>query len=160
MSDHKMTVDAACESCKATGLYVGIAERNGSAVVCGHCNGRGKQTLTFQWDDFKGRKRRKDVKRVVQCNPGIGIGEGTKDDGITLKLEDFGGMTYDDWVAGKKFPPGSEMRAFTCPAWWYQTADYKRKPDWDECIGIGSFSQCKHFKAKSKCWERFDREGK
>lgn len=55
---------------------------------------------------------------------------------------------------------GEKMRKFTCPAWWYQSVDYEKKPDWEECIGMGSFSNCKHFKNKDFCWERFDKEQK
>jgi len=51
-----------------------------------------------------------------------------------------------------------KMRNYTCPAWWYQIADYKRKPDWDECLILGSFSSCAHFSKKEKCWEKWDKE--
>ena len=57
------------------------------------------------------------------------------------------------------FPSGSEMRQFTCPAWWYQAADYEKKPQWDCCgIGGGLFWDCEHFAAKRECWERWDKE--
>jgi hypothetical protein len=50
------------------------------------------------------------------------------------------------------------MRNYTCPAWWYQSADYTKKPEWEECIACGSFSECKNFSNKEKCWEKFDAE--
>jgi hypothetical protein len=52
------------------------------------------------------------------------------------------------------------MRKYTCPAWWYQSADYKKKPNWKECLACGSFSSCKHFSIKQNCWDRFDKESK
>jgi hypothetical protein len=149
---HTFSVKAKCGSCGGTGLYVGLGERDGSAVVCHTCKGTGCQTLTLTWDDFTGRVDRPEVRRVVQANPGICVGTGNGH-----ALADFGGMPADAWRRGEPFPAGSEMRRFTCPAWWYQSADYKKKPDWKEC-GYGAFSACDHFKNKAACWERFDRE--
>ena len=154
MSEHKIEFDAQCESCKATGLYVGVCERDGMAVVCHSCKGTGKVHRVITYSDFEGRQQREDVKRVLQVNCGIVAGE-NKAKQITI--EQFGGMTYNDWLAGGRFQLGMEMREFTCPAWFYQSADYKKKPDWDEC-GFGSFSACASFPTKDRCWERFDAE--
>lgn len=152
MSTHTWTQEAECDACEGTGLYVGIAERDAAAVVCSSCKGSGCREIVVRWKAFGGRKRRKGVRRVVQTNPGICVGEGH---GHTL--EDFGGLPYDDWERGESFGTGTEMRRFTCPAWWYQTADYSKKPDWKEC-GWGAFSSCAHFCLKDECWARFDRE--
>lgn len=162
MSKHVIEYDCECESCKATGLYIGFAEKNGSAVVCNNCEGTGKKHTKISYDDFEKRRTRKNVERVFQANPGIGIGtrkgpEETAEHG-PLALTDFGGMPYKDWLAGKPFPKNSEMRRFTCPAWWCQCADYKHKPEWKECAWGGSFSDCKHFGSKEQCWERFDEQ--
>lgn len=154
MSEHRIKFRKECESCKGTGLYVGLAERDGSAVVCHGCKGKGFQDASIVYRDFEGRKVRVDVRRVVEVNPGICIGTGGEK---RFKLEDFGGMSYAAWRNGKPFPPGSENRKFTCPAWWYQSADYERKPRWDECRG-GAFSDCPSFEQKARCWERWDRE--
>lgn len=153
MAHHREEHEAACDACKATGLYVGLAEKNGSAVVCHTCRGTGRVIKIIEWDDFQGRRPRPGVVHVVQVNPGIGIGCGG---GYTFR--DFGGMSYEDWRDGRPFPPKSEMRKFTCPAWWWQSADYSKKPNWEECIIAGSFSSCEHFKDKAGCWARFDRE--
>ena len=152
---HKLEIDAECTDCKATGVFVGMAERDGSAVVCSTCKGTGKHHRVIEYDDFEGRKIRSGVKHVVQVNPGICIGQSEND---KYRYSDFGGIPYHAFLEGKAFPPKSEMRGFTCPAWWYQSADYKRKPGWDECLSVGSFSSCKNFGTKSKCWERFDKE--
>lgn len=153
--EHKFDTQAACSACKATGLYRGIAEGDGSAVVCHRCKETGEVTLTLEWDEFRGRQERPGVTRVVATNPGIVIGEG---DAAQFRLEDFGGLAYEDWKRGESFGPRSEMRVFTCPAWWYQSADYDKKPRWEECLAAGSFSRCAKFPNKAACWERFDRE--
>lgn len=146
MAHHTTVIDRACVSCKATGLYIGLAERDGSAVVCATCKGAGVERVTVEWDDFTGRRPIPTVVRVYEVNPGIVVG-----------AEIIGGMPARDWYAGKPFTAGMEMRRFTCPAWWYQSADYKKKPDWREC-GFGSFSDCSSFPAKDKCWTRWDAE--
>lgn len=152
MSNHTFEVKGKCKACKGTGLYVGLAERDGFGVVCHTCKGTGCCTFRVEWEDFVEREDRPEVRRVVQVNPGIVCGTGNGH-----APEDFGGMPYAEWRAGKPFPKGSEMRRFTCPAWWYQSADYSKKPCWKEC-GYGMFSQCDHFKDKAACWARFDRE--
>lgn len=153
MSHHVIEYDCQCGSCNGTGLYVGFAEKSGFAVVCRSCKGTGKGTgkrhETITYDDFDKRKERKGVKRVLQTNPGIGVGlgqmKGDSEFPSFTGIESFGGLSYKDWKAGKPFGKGTEMREFTCPAWWYQGADYKKKPSWEECIGCGSFSGCQMF---------------
>lgn len=159
MAEHTIEYDAECTACKATGLYVGMGEHDGAAIVCSHCNGTGKVHKVIKYRDFEKRKKKRNVKRVYKTNPGIGIGEGHSEKYGKLKLETFGGMPYKDWFAGKPFPAKSEMRKFTCPAWWYQSADYDKKPEWKRCRGPWSaFRDCEHFKNKEECWARFDRE--
>jgi len=151
--------DQECEACGATGIYVGFAERDGFGVVCSRCEGSGKQEMKMTYTPFRARKRRKGMRRVLQINPGIGVGRGKEKE---YALDAFGGMTYEMWWEGFEFLQGQEMRKFTCPAWWYQSADYKKKPDWDECGGMlgRSFSACEHFPHKNGCWDRFDQEQK
>lgn len=153
----KFIADAKCSSCGGTGLYVGLAEKDGAAVVCNTCDGTGCEKIVINYTPFDHRIKPSNVLHVFQVNPGICIGSGGDK---KLKLSDFGGMPFKDWADGKPFPPKSEDRKFTCPAWWYQSANYEKKPHWDECIGYGSFSQCPSFKDKAGCWERFDREQK
>ena len=152
---HKIEYDCQCDTCEGTGLYQGMGERDGFAVVCHRCEGTGKRHEVITYRDFNGQKRRKGVKQVLEVNPGIGAGV-SEEHGLTL--ESFGGIPYKDWVEGKPFPLGSEMRAFTCPAWWYQSADYDKKPNWNWCRALGGFSACSHFKTKELCWARWDKE--
>lgn len=157
MAQHVYEVDAKCSDCKGTGLYAGMAENGGAAVVCTRCEGKGHRLLRLEWEDFDGRGMREGVTRIYRANPGIVIGE--SEDRRT-QLKDFGGMSYADWDRGFPWPEGSEDRKHTCPAWFYQAADYKLKPAWEECSSnLGRcFSGCDHFPSKVRCWERWDQE--
>lgn len=150
---HTIEFDIQCDSCKGTGIYVGTYERSGVGVVCHTCKGTGCLHKVIRYSDFNGIVARKDVRQVYQTNPGIVIVE----DEIH-RLADFGGMPYKNWFEGKPFPPKSENRRFTCPAWWYQSADSSKKPYWDKCQAIGLFSKCQHFKDKSEYWNQWDKE--
>lgn len=147
---NKINYTCECAECKGSGVYVGFAERDGMAVVCSKCKGTGRKDITIEYEPFTGRKKAEGVTRVLQTNPGIQIGG---------DLERFGGMTYESWRTGIPFSTGMEMRNFTCPAWWAQSANAER-PDWNECRkNLGnSFSQCRCFSNKAGCWERYDNE--
>ena len=153
----KIEFDEQCRDCHGTGLYKGLAERDGAAVVCHSCKGTGCYHFVHTYEEFTGRKPSTGIKRVFEVNPGIVIGEG-KNEGKDFTLEQFGGMPYADWASGKQFPAKSENRKYTCPCWWYQFADYKRKPKWDKCqLGV-TFTQCRHFCDKEQCWKQWDKE--
>ena len=142
-----------CESCGGVGIYIGLAERDGAGVVCHSCKGTGCINIKEEYNTFEGRKKSHKVKRVYRVNPGIVIG-----DNAIVKLEDFGGIPYEDWLKNGEFPRVSEDRKHTCPAWFYQSADIDKKPDWKECNCSNTFSSCSHFKDKEKCWERWDKQ--
>jgi hypothetical protein len=139
-----------------------MGEAKNVGVVCHTCKGIGKETITISYTEFSKRQESKQINWVIQNNPGIRVGAGKNEDGEVLKLEDFGGMSYKDWNNGKPFPPESEMRKFVCPAWWYQGVAYDKSPHWRtgevQCSGCGSFSSCKFFLVKEKCWKRWDKE--
>ncbi len=145
------TIQQECTACDGTGLYVGMGERDGAAVVCSRCSGTGCHE--YSYEPFRGMKVQPGVTRVFERNPGICIGMG----GGKFELSDFGGMPAKDWVPGAKFPAGSENRMCTCPRWWYQGVDVTTG-HWPECRACwgGSFSDCDHFPTKAKCWERWD----
>lgn len=156
MPIHRIEFNEKCKSCNGTGLYSGIAEDKNSAVVCYKCKGLGCFHFVHEYEDFEGLEVTNKIVHVYEVNPGIKVGNGNG-----YKYSDFGGMSYSDWLAGKKFKPGMENRKFTCPAWWYQSADYKQKPSWDDDerqCGWGSFSACKFFDRKDGCWQKWDRE--
>ncbi len=142
------TVQAQCHDCRGTGLYTGIGERDGLAVVCGKCEGTGQKDISYT--PFTGRKTRENVRKVIQVNPGIVI---------SPELTQ-GGAGYQEWLDNPESArsPGREVREFYCPTWWYQRADSKLLPEWDECIKFGDITKCPSFQQMEKCWERFDRE--
>ncbi len=152
MSHHVIEYDEGCKACGATGLYVGIAERDGAAVVCHVCKGTGCHHVKREYDDYFHRQPHPTAKRVHEVNPGIVVSAGD-----LFKADDFGGVPYEAWCADPTFPPGSENRRFTCPAWWCQSADRKKMPEWEECT-CGNFSFCEHIRQKEQCWERWDKE--
>ena len=123
MMRKKIEFDEKCQACNGTGLYVGICERDGSAVVCRKCNGTGKYHFVHEYEEFKKREICENVEHVVEINPGICIGRGKNGEFL---LSDFGGMPYCEWLKGLPFPKKSENRKFTCPAHWYQLKDYKQ----------------------------------
>lgn len=154
MTQQTFEVDCECMSCGGKGLYIGMAESDGAAIQCSKCDGSGCEHLVVRYRPFVARKSpEKEVKRVYRCNPGIRIGEAPG----RCRLEDFGGITYEEWLSRKGFPAGTEDRNHTCPAWFYQSANSNLKPKWDDCE-FGLFSECRHFCNKAKCWERWDKE--
>jgi hypothetical protein len=147
MGHHVIEFDQRCESCDGTGVFVGMAERDGFAVQCRTCKGEGHYEVRIEYDDFEKLERREGVKRVILWNPGIILAG--KD------LDAYGGLSYDDWLNGKEFGPGTEMRRYTCPAWFMQ-----RGTIWDKCTDtLGrAYSQCPHFRDKESCWKQWDEE--
>lgn len=51
-----------CPSCKGTGLYRGLCESPGQAVVCLYCEGQG--WITHSYNEFIGRKKRRNIKSI------------------------------------------------------------------------------------------------
>ena len=111
MSDHKSEFDAKCTSCKGTGVVAGTWEKGGIAVVCHTCKGTGAVHRVIEWDDAPNSPLlREGISWIVQCNPGIGLVINDQ-----FPPGSFGGMSYEDWRAGKLFVRGMEMRQSTCP---------------------------------------------
>jgi hypothetical protein len=152
----KVQLEVNCPDCKATGLYVGMAERDGAAIVCGKCKGTGCYQFAYEYEEFAGRKEREGIRRVYEANPGICVGASAESG---LSLSDFGGLPYEDWLCGDPFVRGSEMRRHTCPSWWFQTLNGYCKP-WETCAAnLGRpFYDCPRFATKEQCWKRSDEE--
>ncbi len=145
--------DEECPDCKGTGIKVGSYERDGAGVICHKCNGTGKKHVYIEYKPFTKRNTRDDVERVFEVNPGVCIEALGK-----YGLEAFGGMAYEEWLSGRPFPPGSEMREFVCPAQWEQA----RKSGF-ECwwclIPVGeTFSNCMYLAIDNLCWSIWDKE--
>ena len=142
-----------CESCSGTGLYQGVAERDGAAVVCVTCKGTGRQHVKHEYNEFTGRKKAENVSRVYRTGAGIVLAPSVTSGGVPLEEWE----RNPDSVNAK----GAELRSHTCPRWWLQVTDYDRQPKWDECKNVslgGSFSKCHYFPRKAACWTRLDEE--
>lgn len=76
-----------CQDCNGTGLYSGMCEREGEAVICLGCNGTGK--AIFEYRPFARRKGRRDIK-TVSLSRGLFIvtGVGAKE-GSSMSYKDF-----------------------------------------------------------------------
>ncbi len=84
------SVKAECKSCRGTGLYSGMAEPKGIAVVCLRCEGSGCREINYV--PFERRQRRSDVE-VVRLSAGTTIALGCGPAG--------GAVTYEQFLAGK-----------------------------------------------------------
>jgi hypothetical protein len=145
----EITVECECRACGGTGLYVGLGERDGAAVVCSRCKGSGKSKVTYR--PFEGRKTQEGVTQVFAANPGV----------VLAPSVTPGGVPYESWLSGDVDPrwSGCEAREHSCPMLWYQSADYEKKPEWDECVGWGSsISACQYYGNRAACWARWDKE--
>ena len=120
-------------------------------IVCRSCKGSGCEPFSLEYEPFWSRRSPPDgVCHVYAANPGIVCAPSVVPGGVPLAV----------WERRRldARKPGAEMREHTCPAWWYQTADYEKKPDWDECALGRRFSDCTHFARKAACWDRWDAE--
>lgn len=75
-----------CRSCRGTGVYRGMAERNGFAVICHTCDGTGAEII--EYIPFTQRVVRDDVKTV-------GVANGF------IRSSDPNEVTYEEFLNGK-----------------------------------------------------------
>lgn len=157
-----------CQSCGGTGLYSGMSERKGCAVICNDCDGTGREQFEFEYEVFKKRKGRKDIKRVFKDSCGYGScpNDYTTKEGRVIHYSK-GGCTYQEWVKGVKPLPVEDLY---CPMSWesqhIQNDDNKHyktlySPRCSPSLSCGCISDCKLFSDKAKCWEIYwAREGR
>lgn len=150
----EQTIEIECKACIGTGLYCGIAERNGSAVICQQCDGTGRQE--FKYKPFAGRNRRQNVNRVFKSSFGY---VHSAEDANGIKFSD-GGVAYNDWLNGDVPKP---VKSLYCPfLWTWQQLKRESKLYSTRCengTGLGCrISECKHWADKSQCWEIYEAE--
>jgi len=160
LEDSKMTaIYIECQACGGTGVYVGMGERGGAAVVCTSCAGSGKDT--FEYKEFTGRNKREGVSRVYKRNYGYvlaphpinfkGIGN------VNMVRE---GVSYEEFLEGKV---PEHIHALSCPLLADQGACHNIPGFTSECdtlngdslLGV-SIKACDHYRHKEECWERFN----
>ena len=141
-----------CHSCHGTGIYQGMGEGQGAAVVCTTCGGTGEQHIKHQFEKFTGRKINPHVTRIYRTGAGIKLHADLVP----------GGVSYEKWLSDPESvnAPGNEIREFACPAQWFRALDptWETAPKWAECIKNGYPHDCPSFAQKDKCWERWDLE--
>lgn len=157
----EMTIQ--CPACNGTGVYVGMAERDGAAVVCHRCNGSGKYDYSYEYEEFTGIKKAEGVERVYKKGYGFviapqvldftGIGE------IDMGEE---GVSYAEFLKGNL--PG-HTKKLACPMVADQSVCHRVSGFVDECEALhGScllgtlLTKCNYQPHKANCWKRFDRD--
>jgi hypothetical protein len=149
------SIKAVCKACKGTGLYQGMAEKDGAFVVCYNCKGTGCQIITYT--PFVKRESQPKCKRVYKSSCGYVISdEDIMVDGEVLPFSRYG-CSYEEWLEGKE---PTELTFLACPMLADQGACHKIKGFVDKCTElhggwIGLLSKCKHQDRKSECWKRF-----
>jgi glutamine amidotransferase-like uncharacterized protein len=85
----KQTVKAECRDCGASGVYCGMAESKGTAVVCLTCGGSG--CVDMKYTPFTQRKIRQNIETVF-ASKGSFIGTGVGPEWA---------ISYHDFLNGK-----------------------------------------------------------
>jgi len=148
----KIELSIQCKSCGGTGVYVGMAEHEGAAVVCTTCNGTGEQAYKFEYTPFAGRQVRGGVERVYVSGMGYCIAP------KKLTFDNIGeidmsreGVSYNEFWNGKM--PG-HVEKLGCPMLADQGACDKIDGFTSECTH-GSLRHCSMQQDKAECWKRF-----
>ncbi len=80
------SIKCECGSCGGTGLYSGMCEAKGEAVICLGCGGRG--WIDFKYKEFTGRKRKSGIKTISQSR-GTLIATGVGAVGKSMTYDEF-----------------------------------------------------------------------
>ncbi len=146
----KIELKIVCQSCNGTGLYVGMAERDGAAVICTTCKGAGCQNYKFAYEDFVQRKARNGVVRVFKTSAGY-IHSGKDANGVKFSQ---GGVSYDEWLKGQEPGPIKELY---CPKQW--TSQSWNSKTCDEHCHAGCYiPKCSYRSEMAKCWAEYDQK--
>ncbi len=155
----KIEMQIECPNCGGTGLYQGMGEGNGAAVICHTCNGTAKKTFKYSYNEFTGRKIRKGVHRVYLSGMGYKIATGKLNfaNGIGEIDMDKEGVSYAEFLNGKM---PEHIKRLGCPMTADQGACHEIKGFVNKCEElnggwIGRITSCKYQPNKLECWERF-----
>ena len=150
MTTKQATIRIECRNCGATGLSTEFPLKDGSAVRCPKCKGTGAEEIKAAL--FTEKKTRDDVEHVWANIVNYVI---TPD-------KFSGGASYQEWLddPGIIHEIGREIREASCPMSWYQAANHKLRPQWDECNRVNHIPSCPWWNRKDKCWKQFDKENR
>ncbi len=149
----KIEIDIECQSCDGTGLYQGMGEDKGCAVVCTTCKGTGKYHYVLEYEPFTERKKRTDIKRVFgnTCGFKHGPDDYKAKDGTLFEFSK-GGALYKDWLAGEEPKP---LKDLYCPKLWTGQRWNSDKCN-EHCRPGTSINYCPMKPQMDKCWEEFE----
>ena len=154
----KIVVEVVCKSCKGTGLYQGMAERDGAFIQCWHCKGTGCVKVSYEL--FEKRKPQPKCKRVYLSGGGYGITDKdiTTSEGRFMPFSKYG-CTYEEWLDGK-IP--EHIKFLGCPMCMDKGACHDIDGFVDKCHilngkYLSSLRNCKHQCYMEECWERFEK---
>ncbi len=83
-----MKVNVECSACGGTGLYSGMCEGEGCAVICLGCSGSGMATLTYK--PFTHRKKMAGANELkISKSRGTFIGTGVGAVGASMSYAEF-----------------------------------------------------------------------
>ena len=148
------TIIIQCKSCGGTGLYQGMGETDGAAVVCHTCKGTGKTEFTYK--EFTGKKVKEGVERVYKGSFGycIGTKDITTDKGQLIRFSKFG-CTYQEWLNGKTPRYIEDLQCpYICENRGMGNEPCSRCKE--GCQSFGSISNCTFYSDKAKCWEEYN----
>lgn len=138
-------VAIACKACDATGLYVGMAERDGTAVVCCRCHGTGHDTFTYT--PFT--ERQAPPSTVARVHVARGYALSNQHPGCQ------GGTPITEWKPGQVVPADEQLY---CP-YLYTNQDWcAQRPGQhhDSPLGAGDWiSDCPFWSEKAECWRAY-----
>lgn len=143
-------LDIVCKSCGGTGFYVGMAERDGAAVVCTTCTGSGKQAYHFEYEPFDQRAPTPRGIQRVHVSRGYVLSE--------QHPQCDGGVPVGEYEPGMTVPADENLY---CP-YLYTGQQWCARPDpkWGSApITAGRYiSDCPHWAEKADCWTKFHAE--
>lgn len=160
MKEVKMTIE--CPACSGTGLYQGMGEGKGTAVICHKCRGTGAYQYFYSYNEFTGRKNKEGVNRVYLPGTGykLALGKINFSNGIGEIDMDREGISYADFLEGKR---PIHIKKLYCPLSADQGACHKIKGFANTCNDLNGgwlsyIPSCKHNNKKGKelCWARFE----
>jgi len=151
-----ITVAIECQACTGTGLYVGLAERDGTAVVCHTCKGTGESTTTYR--PFV--ERQPAPRGVQRVHLAMGYVLSTKEPRCN------GGVPITEWAPGVAIPPDEPLYCpylYTSQEWCafketrsYTTPNGKSHSYQTAPIGAGmDISACPRWPETAECWKRY-----
>ena len=141
-----------CHSCHGTGVYRGMGEGDGAAVVCITCKGTGKEEVRHRFQEFTGRKINPDVRRVYRTGAGIKLQAELVARGSLLR-----GVAKGPGIRQRqrKGNPGIRMPR---PVVSRPGQNLGNRTEMDGMRQRPILPEMPELRTKGKCWERWDQE--